>query len=111
MARDHARAAVHSALLDRFTAGIRRDGTRGFFHPDNYSFGDPVFSSRIHAAAMEVDGVGSVEILDFHRWDRVPNEEIAEGVFRPGDREIVQLENDPNFPERGTLTLEMEGSL
>jgi hypothetical protein len=111
VARDHARAAVRSALLDRFTAGMRRDGTRGFFHPDNYSFGDPVFSSRIHAAAMEVDGVGSVEILDFHRWDRVPNEEITEGVFRPGDREIVQLENDPNFPERGTLTLEMEGSL
>jgi hypothetical protein len=111
VARNHTRATVRSALLDRFTAGMRRNGTRGFFHPDNYSFGDPVFCSRIFAAAMEVNGVASVEILEFRRWDRAANNEITEGVFRPGDREIIQLENDPNFPERGTLTVEMEGSL
>jgi hypothetical protein len=43
--------------------------------------------------------------------DRAANGEIAAGVLRPDDREIVQLENDPNFPERGLFNAIMEGSL
>lgn len=111
VARDFAKGAVRAALLDRFSAGIRRDGSKGFFHPDRFSFGDPVFSSRIYQEAMAVDGVGSVEIASFRRMDRAPNGEIAAGVFRPGGREIVQLENDPSFPERGFFDAIMEGSL
>ncbi len=111
VAKNFTRANVRTGLLDRFTSGLQRNGAKGFFHPDHFSFGDPLFSSRIYAAAMEVNGVGSVEILTFQRWDRAANEEIAEGVFQPQDREIVQLENDPSFPERGTLEFEMEGSL
>ena len=111
VAQDFTRAGVRLALLDRFSAGIRQNGTKGFFHPDNYSFGDAVFTSHIYAAAMEIDGVASADILTFQRWDRAANDEIAAGVFQPEDREIVQLDNDPNFPERGTLEFEMEGSL
>mgnify|MGYP003639043008 CR=1 FL=1 len=111
VARDFARAAVRAALLDRFSSGIRRDGSKGFFHPDQFSFGDPVFSSRIYAAAMAVDGVASVDITVFQRMGRAANGEIAAGVLRPGDREIVQLENDPNFPERGLFEVIMEGNL
>ncbi|MCA8928766.1 MAG: putative baseplate assembly protein [Alphaproteobacteria bacterium] len=111
VARDHAKAAVRAALLDRFSAGIRHDGSKGFFHPDRFSFGDPVFSSRIYREAMAVDGVGSAEIVTFQRVGQAANGEIAAGVLRPGDREIVQLDNDPNFPERGTFDAIMEGSL
>ena len=109
--RDFAKAVVRAALLDRFSAGIRRDGSKGFFHPDRFSFGDPVFSSSIYREAMAVDGVGSVDIVTFQRMGQAANGEIAAGVLRPGDREIVQLENDPNFPERGTFDAIMEGSL
>jgi predicted phage baseplate assembly protein len=111
VARDHAKSQVRAALLDRFSAGIRRDDTKGFFHPDRFSFGDPVFSSHVYAEAMAVDGVGSVEIVTFQRIGLAANGEIAAGVLRPGDREIVQLENDPNFPERGTFDAIMQGSL
>ena len=34
---------------------------------------------------------------------------LLDGVLPIGRLEIAQLENDPNFPERGTLTVEMGG--
>jgi hypothetical protein len=109
--RDVLGADVRAALLDRFTAGTRADGTPGFFHPDRFSFGDAVFTSQIYAAAMAVSGVGAVSIETFQRWGRAANDEIAAGVFRPGAREIVQLENDPSFPERGVFDVIVEGNL
>lgn len=111
LARNFASADVRAGLLDCFTSGLQRNGRKGFFHPDQFSFGDPLYASRIYAAAMAIDGVGSVEILTFQRWDRAANHEISDGVLTPDTREIVQLENDPSFPERGTLELLMEGAL
>lgn len=108
---DFARADVRVALLDHFSSGLRRDGSQGFFHPDAFTFGDPVYTSQIYAAAMAVSGVASVEIETFQRWGGSANGEITAGIFRPGDREIVELQNDPNFPERGVFEAIMEGSL
>ena len=40
-----------SALLDVFSARDLPDGRRGVFHPDNFTFGQPVYLSRLYAAA------------------------------------------------------------
>src|SRR5262249_43073036 len=55
------RANVKQALLETFAAGTRPGGQRGFFDPDNFTFGQPVYLSQIVAATMQVPGVDWVE--------------------------------------------------
>ncbi len=43
---------VEKMLLDTFSNQILNDGTKGFFHPDNFTFGDPVYLSKIIDRAM-----------------------------------------------------------
>ncbi len=107
---------VRLSLLKVFSRKILLDGRRGFFHPDNFSFGQPVFLSRIVDKAMEVAGVswidaGESEKHHFHRWGRPPQEEIVQGVIPIGRMEIARLDNDPNAPENGIIEFIMEGGL
>jgi predicted phage baseplate assembly protein len=111
---EHFRANVKQALLQRFsTADLPgAPGTgRGFFHPDNFTFGQPVYLSQIVAAAMEVPGVTWVEVLRFQRWRERPRGEIEAGRIAFGRLEIARLDNDPNEPENGHIEFEMEGGL
>jgi hypothetical protein len=105
------RADVQRALLDRLGPGIGRGGRPGFFHPDNFTFSSPLYLSAVVAAAMQVPGVASVEALRLQRWAKAPVNELGLGVIRAGEIEVLQLDNDPNFPENGRLELELLGGL
>lgn len=108
-------AALRAALLDRFRAGLSRDGGRGFFHPDNFSFGEPLALSAVVAAAMEVPGVSWIAVDDdpaaqrrFRRWAREPAGEVAAGRIPVGPTEIIRCDNDPRAPERGVIDFRVE---
>ena len=58
---------VEEAVIQAFSNSTRADGSVGFFHPDNFTFGDNLFTSRIYAAAMAVPGVQSVTITTLAR--------------------------------------------
>jgi predicted phage baseplate assembly protein len=106
---DHFRAAIRQAVLERLSARTLPGGRRGFFHPDNFSFGDPVRLSAVYATVMEIAGVTSVAAKVFRRRGRPDPAPLDDGTL-PIDRlEIARLDNDPNFAERGTLTLELGG--
>ena len=85
-------------------------GRKGFFHPDNFSFGDDLYVSRIHAAIMSVPGVASARITRLARL-HAPDPEaetrgnLGQGFLAVGSNEILQLDNDRNFPERGVIAL------
>ncbi len=100
---------VKAALLDRFSARNLPGGKRGFFHPDNLSFGDGIYLSAIIAAAQAVPGVECVTVTRFHRQFESPNHEIANGLLPLRTGEIAQLDSDPNFPERGQLEIQVRG--
>ena len=100
---------LRRALLDAFSNRTLPGGRRGVFHPDNLTFGQSVYLSPLYAAAQAVDGVESVEITTFQRRDRPGREALDAGRLTLGRLEIAMLDNDPNFPERGVLTLTMEG--
>lgn len=106
---DHFRAQVRQEVLRALGTGRSVDGSTGFFHPDQFSFGDPVYLSAIYAAVMDVEGVTSVEATLFRRRGRPDPVPLQDGVIEMGRLEIAQLENNPNFPERGALRLEMGG--
>jgi hypothetical protein len=109
VAPDHFRSDVEAALLVVFSSGYDNDGRPGFFHPDRLSFGDPIFLSRIYKTALSVDGVEDVIVTRFRRW-RTPGESgLDRGVLHFGASEIPVLDNDPNYPGRGALTIVTEG--
>ncbi|MEZ5082198.1 MAG: hypothetical protein R2750_01905 [Bacteroidales bacterium] len=105
------RSNVKEKLLEVFSCFDLPDGTRGFFHPDNFTFGQPVYLSHIYKVAMAVSGVESVEIKRFQEWAKKPNKEIENGMLQPEELEIIRLDNDPNFPENGKIDFIMFGGL
>lgn len=106
---DHFRAEVARGLAVALGTGVTAAG-RGFFHPDEFTFGQPVYASRIHQRAGAVPGVASVEIKLLGRLGGTGTAG-SDGVFRPAAHEIARLDNDPSFPERGTLSLDLRGGL
>ena len=107
---DYFRSVVLAALTDVFSSDTRADGSLGFFHPDNFTFGQSIYLSELYAAAQEVAGVRYVlEVPTFQRLDLPNTSGLDEGVLKMGRLEIARLDNDPNFPERGVLSFEMRG--
>ncbi|TMJ96969.1 MAG: putative baseplate assembly protein [Actinobacteria bacterium] len=105
------RSDVEEALLDRLSDRVLSGGSRGFFHPDNFTFGQPVYLSQIYETAMDVAGVEWVLATRFQRFGKVAGNELDEEVLRPAPREVARLDNDPNFPENGRLELAMKGGM
>jgi len=105
------RSCVKESLLRVFSRHDLDGGRRGFFHPDNFTFGQPVYLSQIYQRAMEVAGVASVEVKRFQRWGKKPDNEKEEGFLEPEVLEVIRLDNDPNFPENGKIDFEMYGGL
>ena len=108
---DHFRSDVKQALLRAFSSRTLPDGRRGFFHPDNFTFGQPLYLSRIYEAVLAVDGVDSAEVQKLQRWGKKPQGEVANSVLTVGPFEVIRLDNDPNFPENGKIEFIMEGGL
>jgi hypothetical protein len=106
---DYFRSDVDKQLLDVFSSGTLPDGRRGFFHPDNFTFGQPVWLSRIYAAAQAVPGVEAVEVTTFQRQGNDASDARDAGVLRLSRLEIARLEQNPDFPEHGRLTIELGG--
>jgi len=103
------RSDVRRGLLDVLSNRTRPDGTRGLFHPDNFSFGQTVFLSPLYAAARTVPGVNSVQVTRFTRLGQEDPKPLDDGFMTLGRLEIARLDNDPNFPEHGVLRFELHG--
>ncbi|WP_171169980.1 baseplate J/gp47 family protein [Streptomyces sp. I05A-00742] len=95
---------VRAALLPAGSGG-----GPGFFHPDRFTFGTPLYLSALLAAVMAVPGVRSVEPLVFQRYGRLAQGELGRGVIRPATAEVLELHDDPSFPERGRLRISAGG--
>jgi hypothetical protein len=100
---------VKEALLEVFCNRILPDERMGVFHPDNFTFGESVYISRLYAAAEAVEGVASVNITTFQRQGIPSNKPLKKGELTLERLEIACLDNDPNFPDRGVFRLKMEG--
>ena len=88
------------------------DGSLGLFHPDRLSFGQDIAASRIVAAAQAQDGVLHVELTAFCRAGvdaKQAQATFVAGIIEIAGDEIAELENSPDFPERGTLALTIGG--
>jgi hypothetical protein len=106
---EYFRSDVKATLLGVFGNGTLPDGRRGVFHPDNFTFGQPVYLSKLYEAAQAVEGVDRVDIRRFRRQGVPDDSALDAGELTLHRLEIARLDNDPNFPENGVLRLVMEG--
>lgn len=111
-------AVLQQELSDAYTP----DGRLGFFHADNWSFGQPLYASQLIGRALAVTGVGRVLSVSLRRWqgqagpttrqitvapDALPDAYVDQIAVTPF--EIIQVANDPNQLERGRIQFQILG--
>lgn len=107
----HFRGDVLEAVSKALGSGRQADGSPGLFALANFTFGQPVYLSRLYAAVEAVEGVDSATVRVFKRYWESANGEIEKGVIPMSAFEIPRLDDDPNFRENGVLRLDAVGGL
>src|SRR5262249_50779982 len=105
---------VEQAILQTLSTADLPGGRKGFFHPDNFTFGDRLFVSQLYAAVMGVPGVESAQITRLARFktarpDRDTATSLRQGSLAVGPDEIIRRDNDRNFREPGTRSVRQKG--
>jgi len=81
----------------------------GFFSPDNFTFGTALERSELEAAIQNVPGVHAVEEILIRRRGYFDWRPFSELTFGVAEDEVIRVQNDPFLPERGSVTLYLEG--
>jgi hypothetical protein len=95
------KARVLEALVGR--KGVRL--IKGFFDPDNFTFGTPLRRAALEATIQDVAGVRGVEMMCLRARGITELREFDELTFNVGHDQVIRLQNDPRFPERGSLRI------
>jgi hypothetical protein len=103
--QSHVRQALQSVLGSQ----ISPNGQTGYFYPDNFTFGQTVYLSPIYAAARSVPGVTTVTATVFQPQGVSNPQYLASGAIPLKSLQVARLANDPNFPDHGQLTLNLQG--
>ena len=106
----HLSEDVRQAILAALAGRSGLPGQAPFFTPDNFTFGQAVYLSRLYAAVLSVPGVASAVVTRFQRWGKVANKELQNGTIPMASLEVARLANDPNFPENGRLEVALGGA-
>lgn len=106
---DYFRNVVKARLQDVLSNRILPGGERGYFYADNFTFGQTVYISTLHSAALAVPGVASVAFTVFRRQGIPASSGLSSGALAMDWMEIPRLENDPDFQEHGIFRLDVEG--
>jgi len=109
VAADYFQADVEAALLQLFTSGNRCSGQPGLLAPQNFTFGETIYTSPLISAAQSIQGVVSATMTVFQRMDNPSINGVAQGFLTMGRLEIARCDNDPNRIDHGIFVLHMDG--
>ena len=103
-------AHVEAALRDRFSAGLRRDGSpassiRTGCAWARRSMPARCWPKRSRSPAWPM----SRSDADPRRWSAASGEVPADGVLHLAAREIAQVDNDPDHPDHGSIAFTLGG--
>ena len=85
------------------------DGTTGFFFTDRFTFGTALEPSALEAAIQSAFGVAGVISIQFRRRGYTNGFVEMTGPVTAARNEILRVDNDPSWPERGTIRVITEG--
>ena len=103
------RAQVKTDLLAVFSNRKLPGGRYGFFSTDRLSLGESIPRSKLIGIAQTVPGVASVKITKLERIYQGTSSALMSGILPIGPFEIAQMDNNPDYPENGQLTITIRG--
>lgn len=98
---------IRYILEQEFSTGYTPDGRPGFFHPDQWTFDQDLLASQVLGRIEQVVGVSHVTSLNmkrFHSTTPGTTDRLVTQIH-----EIIQVENDPDHQEHGTITFDIKG--
>jgi hypothetical protein len=98
---------IKYALEMEFTEGYLPDGRTGFFHPDNWTFGQSLHASRIIGRIQQVEGVDHVKKVTMKRFNQP--DIVSEEIIKVKANEIIRVRDNPDAMEEGSVTFFVEG--
>jgi hypothetical protein len=104
----HNQEETKKELLRVFSNEIFPDGTKGFFHPNNFSSGQSLFQSQLVNTVLNVNGVITVEVDAFERVNKRGDKGRTNDLIKIKPNEVIQLSNNPLSPENGTIEFHLK---
>ncbi len=98
---------VRFLIEQEFSDGFTAEGEPAFFHPDRWTFGQPLYVSQIEGALQRIQGVEHVISVVMKRWNDPTAANLNIVEVRPN--EIIQVLNDPDHMEDGFIDVALEG--
>ena len=103
------REDVRFVLEQEFSDGYTSDGRRGFFHPDEWTFGQSLHRSAIEGRVHQVAGIRHLVSIEMRRFNVALPAVASPEVLEMGFDEVVLAANDPDHFERGFIRFTVLG--
>jgi hypothetical protein len=100
---------VEASVLNVLGSSTRADDAAGFFFADRFTFGTPLYRSRLEAAIQNAPGVAGVRSVKFRQRGTFAGFKHMPEAITPAPNQILRVDNDPSWPERGTIRVIAEG--
>ncbi len=100
---------VRFVLEQEFSDGYTPDGWRGFFHPDEWTFGQPLHRSQIEGRLQAITGVEHVIEIKMRRFHDATPAVAAPPILEVAFDEIIEARNDPDHQELGAIRFDIQG--
>jgi predicted phage baseplate assembly protein len=94
-------------IEQEFSTGFTPDGRMAFFHPDAWTFGQPLYVSQIFGRLQAISGVEHILRISLKRWND-PSPGSAE-LIPVRSNEIILVKNDPDHMEEGFIDFDLRG--
>lgn len=98
---------ISYVLEQEFSAGLTPDGRQGFFHPDQWTFGQELDRSQIIGRIHQVEGVDHIIEIEIKRFNEATPGTATK--IEVGANEIIQVQNDPDHMELGFIHFDVRG--
>jgi hypothetical protein len=98
---------IRFILEQEFSSGFTPDGRMGFFHPDLWTFGQPLHASQIIGRLQRIEGVEHVISVTLRRWNEATS--AGDEITNLRHNEIIRVTNDPDHLELGFIFFDIQG--
>jgi hypothetical protein len=96
---------VRTRILECLVGTGGPDRSACFFSADNFTFGTPLERSRLEAEIQRVAGVLAVDRITIRRRGWFAERLFTELFYKPGQNEVIRIENNPTMSNCGSVAV------
>jgi hypothetical protein len=100
---------ISYVITDEFSDSYTRDGRKGFFHPDEWTFGRPLYKSMILGRIRMAKGIDHVRNIIIKRFNEDTPGPPDDEMVMVRENEIILVRNDSDHMERGFIRFHIMG--